>query len=37
MLLAVRLAYLLLPTGRLDNENTGLIILKRFVGSEDER
>lgn len=27
LLLAVRLAYLLLHTGRLDNENTGLIIL----------
>ena len=27
LLLAVRLVYLLLHTGRLDNENTGLIIL----------
>ena len=27
LLLAVRLTYLLLQTGRLDNENTGLVIL----------
>ena len=41
LLVAVRLVFEMLHKGRLDNENTGLVILaivllwKHFIGSED--